>query len=262
MIKAMRTAASGMVAQQLNVDTIANNLANVNSTGYKKSKVEFQDVLYQRLRGSGAESAAGTITPVGLDVGYGVRPSATQRSFTQGILQASGNSLDLAIDGNGFFQVQLPTGEIAYTRDGAFKLSADGQLVTSDGLYVEPGISIPDDAELIMVSDDGLVSVSVSGDPEAQEVGQLELAKFVNSSGLEAIGHNMFMETSASGSPLLGDPTLDGFGRVNQGYLEMSNVEIVDEMVNMIIAQRAYEINSKAIHTAEQMTEIANNLKR
>ncbi len=262
MIKAMRTAASGMVAQQLNVDTIANNLANVNSTGYKKSKVEFQDVLYQRLRGSGAESAAGTSTPVGLDVGYGVRPAATQRTFTQGTLQASGNSLDLAIDGDGFFQVQLPTGEIAYTRDGALKLSADGQLVTSDGLFVQPGITIPADANLIMVSDDGLFAVRVPGDPEAQEVGQLELAKFVNSSGLEAIGHNMFVETPASGGPLLGNPTLEGFGRINQGYLEMSNVEIVDEMVNMIIAQRAYEINSKAIQTSEQMTEIANNLKR
>ncbi len=262
MIKAMRTAASGMAAQQLNVDTIANNLANVNSTGYKKSRVEFQDVLYQRLRGAGAESAAGTITPVGLDVGYGVKPAATQRSFTQGILQSSGNPLDLAIDGEGFFQVQMPNGEIAYSRDGAFKLSADGEFVTSDGLFVQPGISVPADAELITVSDDGLVSVRVPGDPEAQEIGQLELAKFVNSAGLEAIGHNMYVETPASGGPLLGNPTLEGFGRVNQGYLEMSNVEIVDEMVNMIIAQRAYEINSKAIQTSEQMTEIANNLKR
>ena len=262
MIKAMRTAASGMAAQQLNVDTISNNLANVNSTGYKKSKVEFQDVLYQRLRGSGAESAAGTSTPVGLDVGYGVKPAATQRSFTQGTLQASGNPLDLSVDGEGFFQVLLPDGEIAYTRDGAFKLSADGQMVTPDGLFVQPGITIPADAELIMVSNDGLVAVRVPGDAEAQEIGQIELAKFVNAAGLEAIGHNLFIETAASGVPILGNPTLEGFGRINQGYLEMSNVEIVEEMVNMIIAQRAYEINSKAIQTSEQMTEIANNLKR
>ncbi len=262
MIKAMRTAASGMFSQQLNVDTIANNLANVNTTGYKKSKVEFQDVLYQRLRSAGAESAAGNSTPVGLDVGYGVRPVATQRSFTEGNLQQSGNPMDLAIEGNGFFQVLMPNGATAYTRDGSFKLSADGQLVTADGFYLQPGITIPADADYFSVSADGIVSVRIAGDPDPQEVGQLELAKFINPSGLEAIGHNLYLETSAAGAPILGSPTLEGFGRINQGYLEMSNVEIVEEMVNMIIAQRAYEINSKAIQTSEQMTEIANNLKR
>ncbi|MEE9554271.1 MAG: flagellar basal-body rod protein FlgG [candidate division Zixibacteria bacterium] len=262
MIKAMRTAASGMYAQQLNVDTIANNLANVNTAGYKKSKVEFQDVLYQRLRAAGSRSSAGTSVAVGLDVGYGVKPVATQRSFTEGTLSQTGNPLDLSIEGNGFFQIVMPDGTMGYTRDGAFKLSADGQIVTTDGFFVQPNISLPGDSDQVSFSSDGIVSVRVSGDSEPQEVGQIELAKFVNPAGLEAIGHNLFIETSASGAPLLGNPTLEGFGRINQGYLEMSNVEIVDEMVNMIVAQRAYEINSKAIKTAEEMTEIANNLKR
>jgi len=251
-----------MFAQQLNVDTIANNLANVNTTGYKKSKVEFQDVLYQRLRAAGSESAAGTSVAVGLDVGYGVKPVATQRSFTEGNLTQTGNPLDISIEGNGFFQILLPNGDIAYSRDGALKLSSDGQLVTSDGFFLQPGITIPAEAEFISVSPDGIISVRVAGDSEPQEVGQLELAKFVNPSGMEAIGHNLFLQSGASGAPILGTPTLEGFGRINQGYLEMSNVEIVDEMVNMIVAQRAYEINSKAIKTAEEMTEIANNLKR
>ena len=262
MIKAMRTAASGMYAQQLNVDTIANNLANVNTTGYKRSKVEFQDVLYQKLRAAGSESAAGANVPVGLDVGYGVRPVATQRSFSEGNLQQTGNPLDISIEGNGFFQVILPNGRTAYTRDGALKLSADGQIVTTDGFFLQPNITIPGESEFINISADGIVSVRVAGDSEPQEIGQLELAKFVNPSGMEAIGHNLFLETGASGAPILGSPTLEGFGRINQGYLEMSNVEIVEEMVNMIVAQRAYEINSKAIKTAEEMTEIANNLKR
>lgn len=262
MIKAMRTAASGMYAQQLNVDTIANNLANVNTAGYKKSKVEFQDVFYQRLRAAGSASAAGTNVAVGLEVGYGVKPVATQRSFTQGTLAQTGNPLDLSIEGKGFFQVTLPDGTAGYTRDGSFKLSADGQLVTTDGYFVQPNVTIPADGEYINVSSDGVISVRVSGDPEPQEIGQIELAKFVNPSGLEAIGHNLYIETTASGAALLGNPSLEGFGGINQGYLEMSNVEIVDEMVNMIIAQRAYEINSKAIKTAEEMTEIANNLKR
>jgi len=262
MIKAMRTAASGMFAQQLNVDTIANNLANVNTTGYKKSRVEFQDVLYQHLRAPGSESAAGTSVPTGLDVGYGVRPVATQRSFTEGNLQQTGNPLDLSIEGVGFFQVLLPNGTAAYTRDGSFKLSADGQIITSDGFFIQPSITIPSDSEYVSFGTDGIINVRITGDNEPQEIGQIELANFINPSGLEAIGHNLYLETSASGSPILGNPTLEGFGRINQGYLEMSNVEIVDEMVNMIIAQRAYEINSKAIQTSDEMTEIANNLKR
>jgi flagellar basal-body rod protein FlgG len=262
MIKAMRTAASGMYAQQMNVDSIANNLANVNTTGYKKSKIEFQDVLYSKLRTPGAETAAGAKVPVGLDVGYGTKPVATQRFFTEGNLQQTGNPLDLSIEGDGFFQVLLPNGNIAYTRDGSFKLSADGQLVTSDGFFLQPGITIPSDSDSISISTDGLVSVKVPGDAAPQEIGQIELARFINPAGMEAIGHNLFQETSATGAPILGTPTLEGFGRINQGYLEMSNVEVVEEMVNMIMAQRAYEINSKAIQTSDEMSQIASNLKR
>lgn len=262
MIKAMRTAASGMSAQQMNVDVIANNLANVNTTGYKSTKIEFQDILYQKVKSAGVETAAGSTVPVNLEVGYGTKPAATQRNYAMGSLQMTSNSLDVAIEGSGFFQVLLPDGTMAYTRDGAFKMSADGELVTTDGYYVQPGITIPADATEISVSTDGAFSVIVSGESDAQEIGQLELANFVNAAGLQAIGHNLFAETGASGDPILGTPSLDGFGSINQGYLEMSNVEIVDEMVNMITAQRAYEINSKAIQTSEEMTQIANNLKR
>jgi len=262
MIKAMRTAASGMFAQQLNVDTIANNLANVNTTGYKKSKVEFQDVLYTKMRSSGAETVAGSRVPVGLDVGYGTMPVATQRFFTEGNLQQTGNPLDISIEGDGFFQVSMPNGDTAYTRDGSFKLSADGQLVTSDGFYMQPSISIPPEAESISISADGMISVAVPGSEAPQELGQIELTKFVNPAGLEAIGHNLFLSNNATGAPVLGTPTLEGFGRINQGYLEMSNVEIVEEMVNMIMAQRAYEINSKAIQTSDEMSQLASNLKR
>ena len=262
MIKAMRTAASGMYAQQLNVDTIANNLANVNTTGYKKTKVEFQDVLYTKLRASGTESAGASKVPVGLDVGYGTSPTATQRFFTEGNLQQSGNPLDIALEGDGFFQILLPSGEIAYTRDGSFKLSADGQLVTTDGFYLQPNITIPENTSTISIGADGLVSVKVSGNPDPQEVGQIELAKFINPAGMEAIGHNLLLANNASGAPILGTPSMDGFGGTNQGYLEMSNVEVVEEMVNMIVAQRAYEINSKAIQTSDEMSQLASNLKR
>ncbi len=262
MIKAMRTAASGMSAQQMNVDVIANNLANVNTTGFKRSKIEFQDILYQKLRSAGTDSVAGSKVPISLEVGYGTRPAATQRNFSMGSLQLTGNPLDLAIEGNGFFQVLMPDGTYAYSRDGSFKISADGQIVTSDGFYMQPGITIPADASDINISADGLVAVLIPGESEPQEIGQIELAKFINPAGLQSIGHNLFILSPASGDPILGNPALEGFGRINQGYLEMSNVEIVDEMVNMIIAQRAYEINSKAIQTSEEMTQIANNLKR
>jgi flagellar basal-body rod protein FlgG len=262
MIKAMRTAAAGMTAQQMNIDVIANNLANVNTTGFKRSKIEFQDVLYQKIRSAGTESAAGSTVPIDLEVGYGTRPVATQRYFSMGQLQITGNPLDVAIEGNGFFQVQLPDGTTAYTRDGSFKLSADGQVVTSDGFFLQPNITIPADATDISVSADGIISVTVPGSAQPQELGQLEMAKFINPEGLGAIGHNLFLASVASGQPVLGNPSVEGFGRINQGALELSNVEIVDEMVNMIVAQRAYEINSKAIQTSEEMTQIANNLKR
>lgn len=262
MIKAMRTAASGMAAQQMNVDNIANNLANVNSTGFKRSRVEFQDVLYKNYRQAGTATAIGSSVPVNLAIGYGTRPVATAREFSVGDFVPTGNPLDIAISGMGFFQIRMPDGTTNYTRDGAFKLSAEGQVVTSDGFFVYPEIIIPEDATAISVSLDGTVEVVIVGSEDPQTVGQFELARFINPAGLSAIGHNMFRQTGASGDPILGYPTLEGLGKIDQGYLEMSNVKVVDEMVNMIIAQRAYEINAKVIKTGEDMAQIVNNLKR
>ncbi len=262
MIKAMRTAASGMVAQQMKVDNIANNLANVNTTGFKRSKVEFQDVLYQNFRRAGSASAIGSEVPTGLAIGYGTRASATVRHFTDGVLTLTGNPLDLAISGDGFFQVQHPDGSIVYTRDGSFKLSADGQLVTSDGYYLEPEITIPEDATAISVGADGVIEVMIPGQAQPSQIGQLELARFVNPAGLRAIGRNLFAVTGASGDAVTDIPTQNGLGQIDQGYLESSNVKVVDEMVDMIVSQRSYEINSKAIQTADDMAGIANNIKR
>ncbi len=262
MIKAMRTAASGMVAQQMNVDNIANNLANVNTTGFKKSKIEFQDVLYQNLRKAGTATAIGTMVPTNLDVGYGTRAVATVREFSVGDLMQTGNPLDLAIEGNGFFQITMPDGSMSYSRDGALKLSAEGRIVTSDGFYVYPEISVPDNATSLAVGLNGEVSAMVVGTDEPQVIGQFELAKFINPAGLSAVGHNLYVQTPASGNPIVGSPTEEGLGKLNQGYLEVSNVKVVDEMVNMIVAQRAYELNSKVVQTSEDMTQIVNNLKR
>lgn len=262
MIKAMRTAASGMVAQQMNVDNIANNLANVNTTGFKRTKLEFQDVLYQNFRRAGAVTSVTTQTPTDLSIGYGARAVATVRDFGPGDLMITGNALDLAISGNGFFQIQMPDGTISYTRDGSFKLSADGRIVTSDGFFLEPDITIPQDASEIAVGLDGEVTVLLVGSDEPQSLGQIEIARFINPAGLKAVGHNILTTTVASGLPIVGVPSLDGLGKIDQGALEVSNVQVVDEMVNMIIAQRAYEINSKAIQTSEEMAQIANNLKR
>ena len=262
MIKAMRTAASGMSSQQMNVDNIANNLANVNTTGFKRSKLEFQDVLYQNYRRAGVASAIGSEVPVGLAIGYGTRPAATVREFSTGDLSLTTNPLDIAIEGDGFFEVQLPDGSTGYTRDGAFKLSSDGRMVTSDGYFVLPEITIPEDATAISVGQDGVIEVQQYGQDDPTEIGQLELARFINPAGLAAIGRNILIQTSASGDPITGTPSQLGLGRTNQGYLEMSNVQVVDEMVNMIVAQRAYEMNSKAIQTADDMSQIANNLKR
>ncbi|MDH4156009.1 MAG: flagellar basal-body rod protein FlgG [candidate division Zixibacteria bacterium] len=262
MIKAMRTAASGMMAQQMNVDNIANNLANVNTTGFKKSKVEFQDVLYQNYRRAGSASAVGTQTPTELAIGYGTKAVSTVRDFSVGSLNLTGNPLDLSISGDGFFQVQYPDGTTVYTRDGAFKLSADGQVVTSDGYFLLPELTIPEDTVGIAVGRDGVVEVLQVGQDEPVQVGQIELARFVNPAGLSALGRNLLAVTNASGDPITDIPTQSGLGQVDQGTLEMSNVKVVDEMVNMIVAQRAYEMNSKAIQTADDMTGIVNNLKR
>ncbi len=262
MIKAMRTAATGMIAQQLNVDNIANNLANVNTTGFKKSKVEFQDVLYQNIRKAGSATSVGTQRPTELSVGYGTKAVATNRQFTEGDLMPTGCPLDMAIAGDGFFQIQSPDGTTVYTRDGAFKMSADGTLVTSEGYRLLPEITIPEDAISLSIGNDGTLEVLQYGTDTPSQIGQIELARFVNPSGLSAIGHNLLVQTGASGDPLIDIPTQGGLGQIDQGYLEMSNVKVVDEMVNMIIAQRAYEMNSKAIQTADDMAQIANNLKR
>lgn len=262
MIKALRTAATGMEAQQLNVDTIANNLANVNTTGFKKSRAEFQDILYQKLKSAGGTTMGESVSPTNLEVGFGTRPVATQRLFSEGNITPTGNALDLCIEGDGFFQVSMPDGIIAYTRDGALKLSGDGKIVTTDGFYLYPEITLPNDASQISVGIDGKMTVEIAGETAPQEIGQLELVKFINPAGLEAMGHNLFKQTSASGVPTAGMPSQEGLGKINQGSLELSNVEVVEEMVNMIIAQRAYEINSKAIQTSDEMSGIANNLKR
>lgn len=262
MIKSMRTAATGMASQQMNVDNIANNLANVNTTGFKKTKIEFQDVLYQNFRRAGSASAIGVQVPVGLAIGYGARPSATVRNFGTGDLQQSGNPFDMAIEGDGFFQVQRPDGSTAYTRDGTFKLSADGSIVTSDGYFMLPEVAIPEDSISVSIGRDGTIEVLQFGQDTPSQIGQVELARFVNPAGLSAIGHNLMVETSASGDPITDVPGQSGLGEVNQGYVEMSNVNVVDEMVNMIVAQRAYEMNSKAIQTSDEMASIANNLKR
>jgi len=262
MIKAMRTAASGMVSQQMNVDNIANNLANMSTTGFKKSRIEFQDVLYQKYRQAGSATAIGSVVPSELAVGYGTKPVATLRQFTVGDLMQTGNPLDMAITGDGFFQLQHPDGGTVYTRDGAFKLSADGRVVNSDGYYLLPEVTIPEDAESVAIGKDGSIQVLLVGSDEPTEIGQIELARFINPAGLSAIGRNMLQVTSASGDPITDVPAQSGLGELDQGYLEMSNVKVVDEMVNMIVAQRAYEMNSKAIQTADDMASIANNLKR
>ncbi len=262
MIKAIRTAATGMVAQQMNVDVIANNLANVNTTGYKQSKVEFQDVLYQDYRKAGTASALGSTVPTGLSVGYGTRPSSTVKSFITGDLQMTNNPLDVAIAGDGFFQIQLPDGTTGYTRDGAFKMSAEGQIVNSDGYFMLPQVSLPEDTVSVSIGVDGSIDVMQFGQEDPTNVGQIELARFVNPAGLSAKGRNIMVPTGASGAAVTDLPGQNGLGTVDQGYLEMSNVQIVDEMVNMIVAQRAYEMNSKAIQTADDMASIANNLKR
>ncbi|NOY88890.1 MAG: flagellar basal-body rod protein FlgG [FCB group bacterium] len=262
MIKAMRTAATGMIGQQMNVDNIANNLANVNTTGFKKSRVEFQDVLYQNLRKAGSASAVGSQVPAELSIGYGTKPVATNRQFTEGDLTPTGNPLDLAIAGDGFFQVEYPDGSTVYTRDGALKISADGRIVTSEGYPILPEITIPQDATSVSVGTDGSVQVMQFGSDTPTDIGQIELARFINPAGLSAIGRNLLVQTAATGDPITDVPAQNGLGEINQGYLEMSNVKVVDEMVNMIIAQRAYEMNSKAIQTADDMAQIANNLKR
>jgi len=261
MIRALWTAASGMVAQQANIDVISNNLANVNTTGFKKSRTDFQDLMYQTIRQAGAATGPDTQLPTGIQMGHGVRQVATQKIYTQGSFQQTGNMLDVAIEGDGFFQINMPDGTMAYTRDGAFKKDSQGRLVTSEGYPMEPQIQVPDNATEITISSDGRVTAAVPNQNPV-DLGTIEIVRFVNSSGLDSIGRNLLKETVASGSPVPSNPGEDGAGTLVQKYLEMSNVAVVEEMVNMIVAQRAYEVNSKAITTADSMLEQANNLKR
>jgi flagellar basal-body rod protein FlgG len=258
----LSTAASGMMAQQIRVEVIANNLANVNTTGFKRSRAHFEDLLYQTVEGAEQLEGVEADSTQEVQVGRGTRLAAVQRVESQGPLEQTGRPLDMAIEGEGFFQVQLPNGQLAYTRDGSFTISDQGTLVTNGGYGVAPGISIPNDATNMVVSRAGVVSVELAGSAEGVEIGRLELAGFTNSPGLKALGENLYQETASSGPPSLGFPQGDGFGRLLQGTLEGSNVEIVQEMVGMITALRAYEINSKAVTSAEEMAEIANSLIR
>jgi flagellar basal-body rod protein FlgG len=255
MMRALWIAKSGMEAQQTQLDVVSHNLANVGTNGYKRAHAVFEDLMYQTLRQSGAASSEQTQLPTGLQVGLGVKTVATSRQFSQGTLQQSGNPLDVAIKGNGFFQIQMPDGTSAYSRDGSFQVSSTGQLVTNNGYTVQPGITIPANAQTVTVGEDGTVSVALPNQPAPQVVGQLQLASFVNPAGLEAKGQNLYTETAASGTPNAGAAGSNGLGTLSQGFVETSNVNVVEELVSMIQTQRAYELNSKAITTADQMLQ-------
>jgi flagellar basal-body rod protein FlgG len=253
MPRALYTAATGMEVQQQNIDNIANNLANASTVGFKRTRLEFQDMLYQNLRQPGAASNSSTALPVGLQIGLGARAISSERIFQQGDFRQTENPLDMVIEGSGFFQVRQSNGELAYTRAGSFHLDAQGQIVTASGEPLEPAITIPSNATSITIGTDGTVSVTTSGQANAQNVGQIQLVTFANPAGLEAMGRNLFKETAASGQPTVGTPDSNGLGRINQGFVEGSNVNVVEELVTMISAQRAYETNSKVITAADRM---------
>lgn len=255
MMRSLWISKTGMEAQQTQLDAISHNLANVSSNGYKRSHAVFEDLMYQNLRQAGANSSEQTTLPTGLQAGLGTRAVATSRDFAQGNLQQSSNTFDLAVRGNGFFHVQMPDGTDAYTRDGSFQVDPQGVLVTNNGYPVQPGITIPANAQNVTVAADGTVSVTLAGQAQAQTIGQLRLASFVNPAGLEPKGQNLFAETTASGTASVGAPGLNGLGAIQQGYVETSNVNVVEELVSMIQTQRAYELNSKAIQTSDQMLQ-------
>lgn len=261
MIRSLYTAASGMNAQQLNMDVIANNLANVNTNGFKRGQASFQDLMYQTTRAAGSSTGAGNAqAPTGLEVGLGVRAVGVERIHTQGD-QKAGGERDLVIEGNGFFKVQLPNGQFGYTRDGSFKVDNQGNLVTNDGYMLQPQITIPQGATAISISQDGTVTASLA-DGTQSSPGRIQVANFANPAGLAAIGRNLLTVTPASGQEILGDAGANGLGTIRQGMTEMSNVKVVEEMVSMITAQRAYEVNSKSIQASDEMLQIANTLRR
>ncbi len=264
MMRSLWTSAAGMIGQQFNIDTISNNLSNVNTTGFKKNRPDFEDLLYQTTRTAGTPATEQTLVPVGVQIGHGVRVAATQKIFTQGSLQNTGNVSDIAIEGEGFFRVLTYDGTFGYTRDGSFKIDSNGQFVNSNGYRLMPDLVLPDGfiRESLAISQDGRVTVKIPGQDDPLDVGQLELFRFVNPAGLQAVGENLLKVTNASGDPIGGQPGFDGMGKTIHKFLEMSNVEIVKEMVNMIVAQRAYEFNSKAVQTSDTMLGIAASLKR
>ena len=263
MLRSLYTAASGMQAQQFNLDTIANNLANSSTAGFRRRRLQFQDLLYQNMVMPGTAATQQTTVAAGLQIGLGARSSASEIIQLQGDMSATGNPLDLTIEGQGFFQVTLPTGETAYTRSGAFHLDAQGNVVTADGNPMEPSITIPQGATSITVGSDGTVSATLVGQQAAQQVGNIQLALFANPGGLNSVGKNLFLATTASGDPVLGTPGgTDGLGQIEQGFLEQSNVSVVDEFIQMIVAQRSYEANSRVVQAADQMFQQVNNLGR
>jgi flagellar basal-body rod protein FlgG len=263
MIRALYSAGSGMTAQQMNVDNIAHNLANANTVGFKMRRAQFQDLLYQSFVQPGAAAGAQTVVPSGLQIGLGTRTSSNEISFSQGNFASTNNPLDLVIQGRGFFQVRRPTGELAYTRAGTFQMNREGQVVTGDGDALEPQITIPAEAQSITIASDGTVSYVQPGQTAGQQAGQIQLANFTNPAGLNSIGHNLFTPTDASGEPTLGNPGgQEGLGSLLQGYTEGSNVSVVEEFINLIVSQRAYEANSKVVKAADEMYQQVNNITR
>ena len=263
MIRALFTAATGMIGQQMNIDTIANNLANVNTTGFKKSRVNFQDLLYETMKPAGTQTATGTTIPEGIQLGHGVRPASIAKLYSPGNMIQTGNPLDLVIEGSGFFQIELPDGTTAYTRDGSFRINEEGTIMTVDGYPMTPTITVPLNYEQLTIGSDGTVSARIPGTTAPSNIGTLELARFPNPAGLDSrLGRNLVMETQASGTPTTGQPGLEGMGLIEQGFVENSNVQVVEEILQLIIAQRAYEANSKVIQASDEMLQLANNVKR
>jgi flagellar basal-body rod protein FlgG len=261
-MKALYIASTGMAAQERNVEVISNNIANMRTTGFKKQRAEFQDLLYQSYRRAGSSTSdQGTMVPAGIEIGSGVKTSATPRIMTQGSVSPTEKELDLAIRGEGYFAIQMPDGRTAYTRDGSFERSDTGEIVTIDGYSVQPGITIPDGATDVSISADGLVEAYLPGATQPTQMGQIQTARFVNKAGLQSMGENLFLETASSGPAQLGTPNLDGFGNVMQGYLEMSNVNAVTEIADLIAAQRAYEMNARVISGADQMLQATSQLR-
>jgi len=261
-MRSLNIAATGMLAQQRNIEVISNNISNSNTTGFKAQRAEFESLLYQDIRRPGAESSVnGDVVPSGIQLGAGVRTAGVSRMLEQGGLEVTNAPFDLAINGDGFFQIEMPDGETAYTRAGSFQLNQEGEIVTNDGFTVQPGIVVPQDATDVTINQDGQVFVKQDGQVAPQEVGQLELARFQNPNGLEAVGDNLFLETQASGAPNVAAPNTEGFGAIRQGALENSNVEVVNEITNMIEAQRAYEMNSRVIQTSDRMMQTLNQMR-